>query len=70
MDTAVPAASSDGEAIFDPEDNLDSDFCNSLVDSPKIRAAIDEPLFVLIIIRTPSFEFFLLIYFLVWLITQ
>ena len=58
MDTAVPAASSDGEAIFDPEDNLDNDFCNSLVDSPKIRAAIDDPLFVLIIIRTPSFEFF------------
>jgi hypothetical protein len=69
MDTAVPAASSDGEAIFDPEDNLDSDFCNALVDSPKMRAAMDDPLFVLIIIITPSFEFFL-IYFLVWLITQ
>ena len=49
----MPAASSDGEAIFDPEDNLDNDFCNELVDSAKIRAAIDEPLFVLIIIRNP-----------------
>jgi len=57
MDTAVPAASSDGDAIFDPEDNLDNDFCNALVDSPKMRAAMDDPLLVLIIIRTPSFEF-------------
>ena len=53
----MPAASSAGEATLDPVDNMDSDFSQAIVDLPKIRAAMDDPLFVLIIIRTPSFEF-------------
>ena len=35
MATPVPAASSDGEAILEPEDNLESDFCKALDDSPE-----------------------------------
>ena len=50
MATPVPAASSDGEAILEPEDNLESDFCKALDDSPRTRAAMAAPGLVLIII--------------------
>ena len=57
MDTAAPAASSEGEINFDPDDKRASDFCNPWVLSPRVRAVKAEDVLVLIITDiTPSFE--------------
>jgi hypothetical protein len=49
--TADPPASSAIEAMRDPVDNLLRDFCRAEVLSARMRAALADPVFVLMIIR-------------------
>ena len=49
--TAEPAESSLIDAIFEPVDKRLRDFCRAEVESPRILAAVEEPIFVLIIIQ-------------------
>jgi hypothetical protein len=54
METAMPAASSSGDTIFDPEDNLDRDLDNMDDDSARSLALLVAGVFVLITITDPS----------------
>jgi hypothetical protein len=50
IDTAIPAASSSGDTIFEPEDNLARDFASFTDDSESKRALLSADVFVLITI--------------------